>query len=271
MFTKLFNKFFVCIGIISSIVGIVSVTSAEPLNLGLIGLICILLFSIIIAFLLSFPRINFSKNFSCPDTKITVKVGDIFTQKDHLVIGFSDTFDTEIGDIISATSIQGQFLAQIYGNNRNRLDQELEVILKNKEYKEDISKKIGKNKRYNIGTTITLSGQNRKFFCCAYSEMGDNLKATSDIKKFWISLQSLWEEIRIQGEQKTVVMPTIGTGLSRISGISYKLPIYLIFLSFIINSRIQPITKELVLMIGNEDMEKINLLEIRDFIESLDK
>ncbi|MDD2637317.1 MAG: DUF6430 domain-containing protein, partial [Bacteroidales bacterium] len=244
MFIKSGTIFFFCIGIISSIIGIVSITFPNSLNYGWIGLACIFLSALIISIFSAFPRANFSKVFSCPDTKITVKVGDIFNQEEHLVIGFSDTFDTEIGDIISATSMQGQFLSKIYGNNRNRLDQELETILKNKEFREDNSKKIGKNKRYDIGTTVTLSGQNRKFFCCAYSEIGNNLKATSDIKKFWISLQNLWEEIRIQGEQKAVAMPTIGTKLSRISGISYKLPIYLIFLSFIINSRIQPITKE---------------------------
>ncbi|MCK9578219.1 DUF6430 domain-containing protein [bacterium] len=271
MFVKMVNNFFLCIGIIGSAVTIVSVAFTGSLNYGWNGIICILLLSIVISFFLSFPRIKFSKNFSCPDTRITVKVGDIFTQNNHLVIGFSDTFDTEIGDIISATSIQGQFLTKIYQNNRGRLDQEISTALEDKNFIEDTSKKIGKNKRYDVGTTITLNGLNRKFFCCAYSKMGSNLKAISDIKNLLISLQNLWEEIRIQGEQKAVVMPVIGTNLSRISGISYKFPIYLIFLSFIINSRIQPIAKELILMIGDKDMEKINLIEIRDFVESLDK
>ena len=48
------------------------------------------------------PRLNISRQMETPDVKISVKVGDLFEQKNNLVIGFSDTIDTEKGQIISS-------------------------------------------------------------------------------------------------------------------------------------------------------------------------
>jgi hypothetical protein len=99
--------------------------------------------------------------------------------------------------------------------------------------------------------------------------MGSDLKATSDINNLWISLQNLWNKITVEGEQKTIVMPVMGTNLARVPGISFKLPINLILLSYIINSRVEPISKEMILVIRKEDQEKVNLLEIQDFLKTL--
>ena len=270
MATKLSINFFVSVGVISGVIQII--TSSYPdliAHYQWKGWVTILLICLIFAFIRSWPKRSFSESFANPDVKIGIKVGNIFDQEGHLVIGFSDTFDTEIGDVVSKDSMQGQFLVSMYGNNQNKLDIDLDALLQNEESEEDIEKTRGKNKRYKVGTVVSLSGLNRKFFCCAYSRMGADLKATSDINSLWVSLQNLWNKIRIEGEQKTIVMPVIGTNLARVPGISFKLPIDLILLSFIINSRVEPISKELVLMIREEDKDKINLLEIQDFLKYL--
>lgn len=269
MWSKFVKHFFICLGVISGIIQIITFSFHNLPSYGWKGLIVTAFISVIISLFLTWPKNNFSESFSNPDVKIGVKVGNIFDQDGHLVIGFSDTFDTEIGDVISHTSLQGQFLVSIYDNNRVRLDSDLDSLLQNEESTEDTTKSRGKNKRYKIGTVVTLTGQNKKFFCCAYSRMGADLKASSDINSLWISLQNLWEKIRKEGEQKTIFFPVIGTNLARVGGISYQLPINLILLSFIINSRVEPISKELVIIIREEDREKVNMLEIRDFLKSL--
>lgn len=268
-FIKFGTNFLVLIGIISGIIQIITFCYADLPSYGWKGWLWIMIISIIISLFRSWPRQKFSKSFSHPDVNIIVKIGDIFNQSGHIIIGFSDTFDTEIGDIISKDSLQGQFLSSIYNNNQQQLDNDLELSLQNEVAVDDQNKIRGKKKRYKIGTVATITKGVVKYFCCAYSYMGNNLKATSDINNLWVSLQKLWEKIRIDGEQKTIVMPVIGTNLSRVPGISFKLPISLILLSFIINSRVEPISKELILMIRKSDKDKVNLLEIQDFLKSL--
>lgn len=269
MFRKFGTNFLVSVGVISGIIQVVTFSYTNLPSYGWKGWVSVIIISAIIALFRAWPQTSFSESFSNPDVKIGIKVGNIFDQSGHLVIGFSDTFDTEIGDVVSKDSMQGQFLVSMYENNQNKLDTDLDTLLQNEESEEDTEKTRGKNKRYKIGTVVALPTPNRKFFCCAYSRMGSDLKATSDINSLWVSLQNLWTKIRIEGEQKTIVMPVMGTNLARVPGISFKLPINLILLSFIINSRVETISKELVLIIREEDKEKVNLLEIQDFLKSL--
>lgn len=114
------------------------------------GFIGIGILGVVIALLRVSPKRTFSVNFSSPDTKITIKTGDLFDQDGHLVIGFNDVFDTEIGRIISGSSVQGQFLTRMYGNDTARLNQDLERALKNETFTIDPSKTVGKNRRYPI-------------------------------------------------------------------------------------------------------------------------
>ncbi len=266
------KAFVVIAGSISTFLQIITTSIPGALNYGWKGLSSMLALSIVLAFIYSFPRKSFSRPFTYPNVEIKVMSGDILKQNGHLVIGFCDTFDTEIGRIISNNSLQGKFLSQIYSNDCKRLDHEIETALEKESFELDEAKKEGKNKRYKIGTTIVLHEHNRKFFCCAYSRMGEDLKASSNIHNLWDSLYGIWNKLRHEGELKTVAMPVIGTSLARVGEISsYTLAIKLILLSFIINSRIEPISKELVIVIQEDDVKKADLLEIKDFIGSLDK
>ncbi len=264
-----FKRFSVIFGSVSAVVGLVAALDPSvvqyglPAFLGLTGLILLL------SFILELPKRTISHSFSHPDMRITVKVGNILEQREHLVIGFSDTFDTEIGEIINANSLQGKFLSSLYNYDRTRLDRDLDLALQGENFEVDSTKTVGKNKRYKIGTTVAIPGENRKFFCCAYSYMKSDLRATSDIDNLWISLQAIWAKVRHDGEQKAIVMPVIGTNLARVPGISFTLPLKLILLSFLVNSRIECISKELVIVIREEDVDKVNLLEVEDYIKSL--
>ncbi len=265
---RFLKEFLVCLGIVGTIIQIITLISPNLSN-GWTIIIVSLIASIISAFIWAFPKTKFFKIFNFPDVKITIKAGDILRENGHLIIGFSDTFDTEIGDIISRNSLQGQFLESIYRNDRKRLDEDLDAALVDMDSEEDQTKTIGKNRRYKIGTIAVLSGENKKYFCCAYSYMNSNLKASSSINNLWLTLDNLWSMVREKGEQKSVFIPVIGVNLARANGLSYKDSIILILVSFFINSRIEPITKELTIVLRKEDVEKANLLEIEDFLNSL--
>jgi hypothetical protein len=218
----------------------------------------------------AWPRRRFSVRFDHPATTITVKVGDLFAEEGHIVLGFSDTFDTEIGDIISADSIQGQFLTRMYRGDRDRLDRELSAALQDHSSLIDKTKARGKKHRFPLGTSITLDGEGRRFICCAYSKLrADNYMAESDIDTIWTSLGNLWQEIRVRGEQRPIAVPIIGSFLARVGGSTCTLLVRLILLSYFVHSRVKPIAAELILVVSEKDLEKVNLIDLENFTRTL--
>ncbi len=265
------KNFLASAGALSIFLGIVSVQIPGEFQYGWWGIGAVVLLSALFGLFLSLPRKSFSVQFQYPDVNIGISTGDILDGKENIVLGFSDTFDTEIGDIISAASLQGQFLSHIYDNDRQRLDNDLKRSLTGQKYSTDSAKTQGKNKRFKIGTVAVLQGEGRKFFCCAYSKMGNDLKASADINCLWDALNGLWSKIRLSGEQRNISIPVIGTNLARVPGISYAIPIKIIILSFLVNSRIESIAKQLTIVIRESDLGKVDLLEIKEFVEALDR
>jgi hypothetical protein len=205
---------------------------------------------------------------------VTLTVGDLFEQQAHLVIGFSDTFDTDTTDnlVINARSMQGQLLDRVYGGDRVRLDGELEaalhhVVVQSEETPE--GKRHGKRARYPIGTVAVLGTPTRRIFAVAYSRMGNDLIANADLDGLWLSLSRTWAAIRVHGQRQRVAVPLMGAEFARISNLDREHLLKLILLSFVACSRDRPITPELVAVIHPRDFERVNLLELEAFLRAL--
>ena len=227
----------------------------------------LVILSLSIAIIRNRPRKVVSRSLSDPDSVIEIKIGDLFEQPSHLVIGSNDVFDTTLEEIIKPSAVQGQFLEKIYSNNKSVLDSEIEAALSEKEVepKRDNNKKKGKNLRYPIGTTITLGLPERCYFFTAYGYMGNDLKVQSNVEDIWTSLSILWEEIRCKGNGKNVAIPIIGSDLARTNW--SRMPLSkLIIHSFVIASKREFVAKKLSLMIYPKDLDKINLRELEDFL-----
>ena len=241
----------------------------EKLKFGLSGYLLLFGGSFIYALIANRPRRSFSSRLSSPDVEIEVKIGDLFNGKSHLVIGFNDVFDTEIGEIIKDSSIQGQFLRNIYQNDCNKLDheinQELKIEIYDNQRKYESNKTQGKTWRYPIGTTITLGSEKRRYFLVAYGYMSNNLVIQSKPRDILESLNKLWDEVRNKCHGYPVAIPLIGTDISR-SGLSRMQSIKLIITSFILASKKEYITKKLIVTIYPEDLESIDFYLIEEFL-----
>ncbi len=264
---KFVSSFLQILGVIALVLGVLVILFPNTLNFGYEGVIAFSGISLIGALITIIPRRKISRQLTLPDTKITVKVGDLFQEDGNLVIGMNDVFDTEKGNIIKPNSIQGQFLTKIYNDDRLRLDRDIEDALRGASYVQDNQKTQGKSKRYPIGTVATLSVGTKKYFCSAYSRMGIDLKAQSDVKRLSTSLEMLWEAIRLKGQRDKVVMAVLGSDLARIITTSHSDLIKLIVSSFILASREQPINQELVIVIHQSNLEKVNMNELDDFLQ----
>ena len=182
---------FVCFGVISTILQTISLIESTVVFFhGWAFLIKILGISLVWGIFKSWPR-PLMQEYSAPKTKISIVKGNILDDKNHLVIGTNDTFDTETPNIIARNSLQGQALTELFGGDLKDLDNHLNTGLLGKKIIGKINK-TGKQDQYGIGTIATIKQSGRLLFFLAYCEMdaANNAQTTPD--KVWKSL-STWE------------------------------------------------------------------------------
>ncbi|MEY9842755.1 macro domain-containing protein [Streptacidiphilus sp. EB103A] len=214
------------------------------------------------------------RNFRRPDVTVEIKVGDLFDEPSHLVIGFNDVFDTDYSDnvVISHSSIQGQFQDRIYYGDIDRLNSHLRsaLALFDVEATERRSeKRRGNLDRYPIGTIAVLGDADRRYFCVAYSKMQNNLTVRSNIDRLWSSLGRIWEAVYVHGQRASVAIPIIGSEMARVNHLDREVILRMILLSFMARSRQDLICKKLTIVIHPNDAHQVNMLEIEAFLRAL--
>lgn len=200
-------------------------------------------------------------------TAVVIVSGDLFDQEDaNLVVGFSDTFDTDTDRniIISRESTQGLLLSRLYGDDREQLDKDLRGALARvpKVSVESRSAKTrGKLTRYPIGTVATLHHATRRVFAVAYSRMGNDLMARSSLPVLRQSLDNVWDAVYRHGQLKPVAMPLLGSGLSR-TGLSYAELLTIIISSFLASSRERHLGPELRVVLKQPAFDLIEVAAV---------
>ncbi|WP_159392451.1 macro domain-containing protein [Streptomyces niveus] len=251
---------------------ILTVTSVEVLQ-GWEALVVLFGASALWGVVKSIPKESVSREFRNPPFKVTVKTGDLFAEQTQLVIGFTDTFDTAVGnrEPIFEQSVQAQFAARLYAGDISLLDDELNVALQDKSIESiesPVVKPKGKLGRYPIGTTVVIGGE-RSCYCVAYSKMGNDLVARSSIDFLWSGLHQLWGEISIKGHRMPVAMPVVGSGLAKLDNVDYQGLVKFVITSFVSHSRDAVVAGELIIVVHPQDSEKVDMNEVQAFLNSL--
>ncbi|MFC1409600.1 macro domain-containing protein [Streptacidiphilus sp. N1-12] len=238
------------------------------------GLLAITGLTLLSAILRSLPRNRISREFSHPDFTVTVEVGDLFEHRSHLVVGFSDTFDTDVsGDLLVARrSVQGQLLTRVYGGDTAVLDTALDAALAQvtpvgTEARAD--KPDGKLVRYPLGTVAVLSESGRRIFCSAYGRMGNDLVVNSGTEQLWHSLTRIWDAHHVHGQRGPTAMPIVGSDLARINSMDRGSLLKLILLSFVSRSRDGVVSSALTIVVHPRDYYRIDMLELDVFLRAL--
>ena len=216
----------------------------------------------------SWPR-PIEQQYSRPNTKIRIVVGDLFEQDENLVIGMASTFDTAVPHVISKTSVQGQFLELVYSSDTATLDTDLSRALSGVSAVGSIQK-VGKCEVYPLGTIAVIRHNRRHYFCSAYTEMNDRNEAQGTVAGVWRCLENLWNEVRARSNGDPVAMPVIGGGQARMSQV---LPaqdsIRLTILSFLLASRDKRVCERLDIVVRDQDLRNLDMLELQAFLTSL--
>ena len=256
--------------IIATITGFILAITGVPEKLK----ITILIISVI-AFAIIYIIIFCYYKFWCKNLKlkigkvdVTIKIGNIFKEEGLKVIPVNEYFDTLVDDIIiSNNSLHGLYVKnyQKY-NNLESLDKEINNKLINySPYEINTKRILGKQKRYNIGTTIVIND----FILTALTKFNDNDEAYLSMQDYLIFLNKFWNEINRIHNGRIINVPIIGTGISRINPVLTEQE-YLEQIIWSLKTSTLTTSKSRVnVIIYDLDKDKISLLRLKKIFKNM--
>jgi hypothetical protein len=196
------------------------------------------------------------------NTKIEVFFGDLFEQPGLRSISVTEFFESELGVPVSEKSLQGLFFKRCFGVGVKDFDKQLKDELKGVP-SEEVVKRLGKTKKFPIGTTALIEVTGDKYIVFALAETDpETCKADSDVTKMWIALHCLWQRARIEAGGHPLNVALIGSGLSGI-GLPSRDLLNLIILSAITETKENRITEVIRIVLHPDRFEEIDLRDVK--------
>lgn len=222
---------------------------------------------LVIAAWLCRPRLLVSHKLNGRDVTIAIAVGDLFTFPGDLVIGSNTTFDTRVSrELIDSKSVQGRFTEEFY-NGETQLNVELSAGLANLPSVVLPGPRIGKTDRFPMGTCVRLNPKVRTAFFLAIADINEHGSASGTFNDLLESLAKLWVFIGQRGTKRSLIMPVLGTGFSRLTNTREEV-VRETIKSFIAACSEMTFTDSLTIVITPGDMRKhkISLEELDLFL-----
>ena len=203
--------------IISTITGFILAITGIPNNYN-IGILVGFIILFIIIYILIFCYYKFFCNhieLKIGKVDLNVKVGNLFKEDGIKVIPVNEYFDTQVDDVlISKNTLNGNYITHYYSCSAD-LDTIIDSDAHSKECIIDTCQRnIGKTKRYKLGTII----RNGEFFLLAFTHFDKNNRAFLEINDYTACLMNMWNECDIHYGGNTVVLPLLGSGITRFHG-----------------------------------------------------
>ncbi|USS86183.1 DUF6430 domain-containing protein [Fructilactobacillus cliffordii] len=203
---------------------------------------------------------------------IEIREGDILKEFDNddsfRVFAFNEYFDTEVDDkIIAEKTLNGKILKYLNEtdeiNHRMEEDSNLNENIKNK----NVKRKYGKKTQYNLGTIFKY----KNMFFTAMTHFDNQNRAYLSIQDYIRFLINFWDEINKYYANKTVVIPLLGSGITRIDNYSYsdEQILKLILLTFKIRRIKFKMPAKLVILLNSHTNKRINYFTLEDDFNGL--
>lgn len=200
------------------------------------------------------------------DSVVEIKMGNIFEENEDslITISFNEYFDTLVDNVLIAErTINGQFIKNKI-NDVNSLDNFLDNVLKDYRPILNNKKKLGKIKKYDLGTTIIYDN---KYLLTAFAKFDASNRAVLTIDEYITFLMNFWKKVDELYALRTVVIPIFGSGITRIeenNPISDEDLLRIILWTFKLSPmRFNHKKSKLVIVIHENNMKNINLFNIK--------
>lgn len=195
--------------------------------------------------------------------EIEIKVGNLFDEQSTIVVPVNDFFDTSLGTVVSEASVHGQFLKREYPNRETEARSEIDDALQTKTSIEQAQRPPAAPLRYRVGETALIRRASRIYILIALTRTNVSSHRTeASLEDYIVTLERLWAEARDCCNHGDVALPLMGTKTARI-GVDKTTLVELTIASAIRADAQQPIAKKISLMLRPDDLEEIDLFDIR--------
>ena len=201
---------------------------------------------------------------SIRQTPVSISCGDIFKTDGFRVIGCDTHFDTRVDDVvISKKSLHGKLVLE-HGNA-----DEIKSVVEKEAKRLHLTANSDGLYDFPLGTIIRYdsSKDNHTYLMLAMTELDRNYEAHTNMAKFEHMLMKMWSEINRVYASNDVVLPLLGTGISRFDdGPKNKEALLRCMLCTLNSSGVTLNAKVKVLIYG--DAKDIPLYEYKDMFKS---
>lgn len=247
------------------------------LLVGILVLFAVLAISLISASLIVFHSNEVCLGESSTRNGVFVKYGDMYSPdivdkgysgKRAIVVAVNRCFDTIVDDhLVSHNTQHGQVFQKLYDDQRftpDSLNSKIGNILRrNTEYKDltKDEKPEGNRKRYDVGTTVNLPIDDKLcYYLLGLSFFDEHLNAYTSKADFALAAQKLIEFCNQNAQGYPVILPLLGSGLSR-TNIELNDILHYLVNAFAINKDI--IHNNFYIVVWKGDKDRVAIKELR--------
>lgn len=265
---QLLELFYKILSVISVITSLVFIFIDIPMQLKLfIGLVLLVFLIILYCILWWFSNKKTHINLNIEGSPVEVKFGDIFKEEGLKVIAFNEYFDTLVDNKVIAESTLNGFFIKNYIENIPLFDEQIynDLHLQEKVIGTNENRLLGKKTQYKLGSIFKYQSQ---YLLTAFSRFDEKNRAYLSMQDYISCLLEFWNEIDIIYAGRTIVIPLLGSGITRFRGyenVSEQELLELLLWTFKVSRIRFRYPSKVSIVVGYDKKDKVSLFQLANF------
>jgi len=200
------------------------------------------------------------------DSSVTVMFGDLFAQDGCKAVSVNEFFDSTVDDKhVAGNSLHGIMLTRFWAGETSDWDKQVADDLASVNPTEAVTSRPapGKQNRYPIGTTASVSKKGQDFLCVALTKTCmESLEASATSDDLQHAVRGLLSKARTVCSGRALNIPLVGSGLAK-TGIKANIIVDLILLAIFEESKTRKIADRIRIVLPKDMRERIDLTTIQ--------
>lgn len=198
------------------------------------------------------------------DSKIHIKIGDLFKQDGWIAIGVNNFFDSVVdGDLVAQSSLHGHVISKYWSGDSIAWQEQVDTALHGVKFTKKKRDK-GNAKRYPLGTTASVIHGNRKFLFAAIAKTDRETNvASANAEALIRAVRGMLRKAREVAAHEPLNIPLMGSGLARVS-IKDSLLVHLILTAIFEETKGSKVTSIINVILHEDNAETIDINAIAE-------
>lgn len=227
-------------------------------------------FLVLVIWTIKGRRYKDSITFQIGKNTVTVRKGDIFKTPGWRVIPVDTTFSTVVDDkVISKNSLHGKLVLE-HGD-----EDEIKAVVKKEAQRKGIQDNDGIY-QFSLGTLISYeheekNGWKNTYLMTAMTDLNEDWEAHTTMAQYEYILMEMWKEISRVYARNDIVLPLIGSGITRFDDNQDDLALLLRCMLCTLNISKIHLNSKITVVIYNDGTSELPLYEYKELFRYIAK